>query len=138
AVDPVHAVGVQVVGEPTAAADARDEHGLVRLDPELGKEPLDRGQNRVVAAPRAPPNLLVGGEVLLCQRGQAATLCRVPVVHVTRSAHSSSILRISRSRSSAKIGTPCTFVKLFASTRYLPRISSDSWPRFISGIRTFR
>ena len=39
-----------------------------RLRPSSGMKRLDGGQDRVVAAARAPAHLLVGGEVLLRQR----------------------------------------------------------------------
>src|SRR6185312_9288572 len=64
AVDRVHAVGVHVVGKPGRAPDAGDEDDVVPRNAELGHESLDRGQDRVVAAPRAPTYFLVGLEVL--------------------------------------------------------------------------
>ena len=78
-VDPVHAVRVHVVAEPPAAADPGDEHRLVRFDAELGHQPLDGRQDRVVAAPRAPADLLVRREVLLGQRADDAS--RLDVTH---------------------------------------------------------
>ena len=68
AVDAVDAVGVHVVGEAARAADPGDEDDSLRRQPQLGQELLDRGEDRVVAAARAPARLLVGGEVLLGQR----------------------------------------------------------------------
>ena len=65
AVDRVHAVGVEVVGEARGAADARDEDDVLALEAELGQEALHRGEDRVVAAAGAPAHLLVGGELLL-------------------------------------------------------------------------
>src|SRR6478672_9314040 len=67
AVDRVHAVRLHVVREARRAADARDEDDLLLRDAELRHEALYRGEDRVVAAARAPANLLVGLEVL---RGQ--------------------------------------------------------------------
>ncbi len=69
AVDRVHAVGVDVVGESRRAADARDDHGVLALDAQLRHQPLEGGQHGVVAAARTPTHLLVGGEVLAVQRG---------------------------------------------------------------------
>src|SRR6266536_1696186 len=66
-VDAVDTVRVHVVHEPARASDPRDEHDLLRRDPELREKPLDGGKDRVVAASRAPPNFLVAGEVLLGQ-----------------------------------------------------------------------
>src|SRR3954452_3665883 len=64
-VDRVHAVGVEVVGEPGRAADAGDADDVLALQPELGQERLHRGEDRVVTATRAPSDLLVGGVLLL-------------------------------------------------------------------------
>ena len=64
AVDRVHPVGVHVVREARRAADARDEDDVLPRQPELGHERLHRGEDRVVAAARAPADLLVGLEVL--------------------------------------------------------------------------
>ena len=64
AVDRVHAVGVEVVGEPRRAADAGDEHDVLAAQAEVGQERLDGLEHGVVAAPGAPAHLLVGGEVL--------------------------------------------------------------------------
>ena len=64
AVDRVHAVGVHVVRESGGAADARQEHGALPAHAELGHQHLHRRQDRVVAATRAPADLLVGGPVL--------------------------------------------------------------------------
>ena len=58
AVDRVHAVGVEVVGEPRRAADPGDEDDVLPAQAELGQEALHRLQHRVVAAARgtsAPP-----------------------------------------------------------------------------------
>src|SRR5205807_5133526 len=117
----------------------RDEGDLVRRDPQLREEVLDRGQDRVVAAAGTPPDLLVAGEVLAGERGGSASPAgrlagRPLAVRIHR--HRSSSSRIASSISWAKNGRPCTFWKLLASTRNRPRISRASWPRFISGIRT--
>ena len=71
AVDAVHPVGVHVVGEAARAADPGDEHGPLRRDPELGQEPLHGGEDRVVAAARAPARLDVGDwkSALVSSRG---------------------------------------------------------------------
>ncbi len=64
AVDGVHPVGLQVVGEAGGAADTRDEGDVLPGYPEFGQEALDGGQDGVVPAAGAPADLLVGGEVL--------------------------------------------------------------------------
>src|SRR5207253_2645259 len=77
AVDRVHAVGLHVVREARRAADARDEHHVLALDAELRHEALHRRQDRVVAATRAPADLLVGLEVFCGQlqlRGHSGSL----------------------------------------------------------------
>ena len=43
----------------------RDEHGVLALDAERGERALDRREDRVVTAARAPADVLVGLEVLL-------------------------------------------------------------------------
>ena len=70
AVDRVHPVGVEVVREARRAADARDEDDVLALEAELGQEALHGGEDRVVAAPGAPADLLVGGEVLAWSAGR--------------------------------------------------------------------
>ena len=135
--DPVHAVGVDVVGEPPRTADAADEHGLLRGHAELREEGLHRRQDRVVAAARTPPDLLVAGEVLLGQCGSRRGRCsvsadRLPILL----AHQPSLLRISSSTSWAWMGCPWTLVKLSTSIRNLARRIMASCPRFISGNNT--
>ena len=68
AVDRVHPVGLHVVREARGAADAGDEDDLLAREAELGHEALHRGEDGVVAAARAPADLLVGLEVLRRQR----------------------------------------------------------------------
>ena len=63
----MNAIGVHVVHEPSRAPDAGNEHDALGRNPQLGQEPLHRGQDGVVATAGTPPNLLVGGEVLLGQ-----------------------------------------------------------------------
>ena len=67
AVDRVHPVRLHVVREARGAADPGDEDDVLALEAELGHERLDGGEDRVVAAARAPAHLLVGLEVLLRQ-----------------------------------------------------------------------
>ena len=112
AVDPVHPVGVHVVGEPAGAADPGDEHDPLGRDPELGHELLDRGEHRVVAAAGAPARLLVGLEVRLGQRlGLAAV-----AVSVRRDRHHCRS-SIAASISPVNSGRPWTFVSDSTSTR---------------------
>src|SRR5437879_13642942 len=61
AVDRVESVGVHVVRETARATDAGDEHEVLAWQTELRHDALDLIENRVVAAPRAPANLLSGG-----------------------------------------------------------------------------
>ena len=63
-VDRVHPVGVHVVREAGCAADARHEGHVLAANAELGHEQLDGGEDRVVAAARAPADLLVAHPVL--------------------------------------------------------------------------
>src|SRR5437588_3028913 len=126
--DAVHPVGVHVVGEPPGAADAGDEHDLVRRDPELGHELLDSREDRVVAAAWAPARLLVGLEVGLGQRFRRAAVALRNGGHDRAS--------ISRWISAANSGWPCTLQNDSMSTRNRPRNSSASCPEFISGTST--
>ena len=59
AVDRVEAVGRHIVREARGAADAGDEHHVFRRELEVGHRALNRLDDRVVAAARAPANLLV-------------------------------------------------------------------------------
>ena len=72
AVDRVHAVGVEVVGEARGAADAGDEDDVLAAQAEVGQERLHGLEHGVVAAPGAPAHLLVGGEVLAGLRSASA------------------------------------------------------------------
>ncbi len=60
AVDGVEAVGVHVVREAARAADAGDEDEVLARDAELGQHLLHLREDRVVAAARAPADVLVG------------------------------------------------------------------------------
>jgi hypothetical protein len=63
AVDGVHPVGVHVVREAGAAADAGDEDDVLLGQAEFGHEALHGGEDGVVAAAGAPAHFLVGLEV---------------------------------------------------------------------------
>src|SRR3712207_7441649 len=65
---------------------------LFRSDPQLREEALDGGEDRVVAAARAPARLLVGLEVRLGVGGHMRSM-------------------ISRSISAANSGWPCTLAR---------------------------
>jgi len=54
AVDAVKAVRLEVVGEPARAADARDEHRLLRFELFGNEQFFDRREDRVITAARAP------------------------------------------------------------------------------------
>src|SRR5204862_6132919 len=62
--DRVEAVGVHVVRQTAGAADATDEDDVLLREAEVGHYLLGLGEDRVVAAARAPADLLVGHEVL--------------------------------------------------------------------------
>ena len=68
AVDRVEAVARDVIGKARRAADAGDEHHLVRRATDLGERRADALQDRIVAAAGAPAHLLVGSEILGGQR----------------------------------------------------------------------
>ena len=119
-----------------------------RRMPSVGQELADGVEDDVVAAAGAPAHLLVAGEVLgLLRLGRWwAPRRRPPIVGSRRSSCSTrvscappctpsiSVRPGARSCSSSALNArPATFVYLCTSTRYLPRSSSASWPRFISG-----
>src|SRR5580693_1529482 len=72
----MHSVAVHVVGQSRGTADARDNNEVLPRDLQLRQEGLERGQDRVVAAARAPADFLVrfeipGGKLLVRLRHQA-------------------------------------------------------------------
>jgi hypothetical protein len=97
AVDRVHPVRLHVVREAGGAADAGDEDDALARDAELGHELLDGGEDRIVAAARAPADLLVGLQVLRrqCQLAVAVAFCH-------------NIAPIASPNSLARKGTPRT------------------------------
>ena len=99
-VDRVHPVGLHVVREARRAADPGDEDDPLALEAELGHEALDDVEDRVVAAARAPANLLVRLEVLGGQLHEIA----VAVAHASTSAV------IASASSAARNGRPRTLL----------------------------
>src|SRR5262249_49765055 len=133
AVDRVEPVRIHVVGKPARAADARDEDDVLLRDVEVGHRLLYRGENRVVAASRAPPHVLARLEVLL---GIASGLGG------PRSTGTHTLLPMSCAIasliSSDASGRPRTRLNPTASTRYSARSTRTSWPLLISGTSTLR
>ena len=108
AVDRVHPVRLYVV-RSARRSRCGHEHEIL-AHPELRQERLDAGQDRVVAAARAPAHLLVGLEVLRGQLDEAVA-----------GAHADpSIARMACSSSAALSGRPRTFEYETASTRNCP------------------
>ena len=142
-VDRVHPVGVHVVREAGRAADAGEEHRVLPAHAEVGHEHLDGGQDGVVAAARAPAHLLVARPVLAGGHGDggghAAVAVAVRAVRAVGLAHdfppSSAV--IAASISPTRNGTPCILDMVCASTRNSARSIRLSWPRLISGTRTW-
>ena len=64
AMDRVEAVGRHVIRKAAGAADAADEHRLFAGDAEVGHGALNGLQNGIIAATRAPADLLVARPVL--------------------------------------------------------------------------
>ena len=62
--DGVETVGLHVIREPAGAADAADDDEVLALDAELGKRALERVEDRVIAATRAPADVVGCDEVL--------------------------------------------------------------------------
>ena len=109
AVDAVEAVGAHVVREAARAADARDEHGLLRAQAFVAAQALHRGEDGVVAAARAPARhaaLVVLELVLLVVEAQNAG----DIVH-------ESFLRITSRIVAGLIGWPRTSLQQSTSTR---------------------
>ena len=106
-VDRMHPVRLHVVGEARRAADSRDEHDPLAGESELRHESLDDVQDRVVAAARAPADLLVGLEVL---RGQLHEVS-VAVAHCSsaesRSGRSRGRRRSSTWKRGSSVGCSC-------------------------------
>ena len=101
AVDRVHPVRLHVVREARGAADPRDEDDSLAREAELRHEALDDVEDRVVAAARAPADLLVGLEVL---RGQ------LNEVSVAFGHHESTSAVIASASSAARNGRPRTLL----------------------------
>ena len=74
--NPVDAVGVQVVGEPRGAADPGHEHELLLRDAQPRQDVLDRGEDPVSPAPGAPLDFLARLEIL--RRSAAESLPPAP------------------------------------------------------------
>ena len=108
AVDRVEAVGRHVVGEARRAADAGDEHRLLRPRADVGQRLLDRLEDGVVAAAGAPADLLVRGKVAGLQRRGGGD-----DVHAVCSSRS----RIACWISSILKGRPVTLVRDSAASR---------------------
>ncbi len=74
AVDAVEAVGVHVVRQAARAADARHEHRLLRPQALVAAQPLEGGQDGVVATAGAPARhaLLVVLDLVAARRTRAA------------------------------------------------------------------
>ena len=68
-VDAVHAIGVDVIGQPRRAADARDHDNLFGFQAQLGHRVLELLENHEVTAAGAPFRLLVRRKILGGQTG---------------------------------------------------------------------
>src|SRR5439155_16017464 len=70
AVNAVETIGVHVVGEPARTADAGYEHELLARNAGPLHDFFHLREDRVIAATRAPANLLIAGQVFRRQGGQ--------------------------------------------------------------------
>src|SRR5690606_19202250 len=165
AVDRVEAVALDVVREAARAADAADEHGPGRIGTDLRQRALHRLEDRVVAAARAPADLLVrfpvleggldGGHVVhgftsLC--GERCSGRSEPSSWPDSGSGSwpgsagtsppslfgipSKNLAIAASSSAIEKGWPLVLVRLSASISSWSRSTVLNWPVFISGTST--
>src|SRR5262249_40669749 len=120
AVDGVKAIGVHVVREPARAADPGDEDDVLLGDAEVGHRLLHGAQDGVVTASRAPPDVLVGLEILLgVLRGPALRRSRLSRDRAHR--FSSKIWLMAARISWLASGIPLTRLNPTASTRYSAR-----------------
>src|ERR1700733_4757045 len=131
-VNGVHAVVVHVIRETGGTADARQEHRVLAAHAEVGHQHLDGGENGVVAASRAPADLLVAGPVLAGGDGDCSGGGAVGLAHDFPPSSAVMAASISPTRN----GTPCILDMVWASTRYSARRMRLSWPRFTSGTST--
>src|SRR5207247_3745886 len=84
-VDAMETVGVHVIRQPAAAADAGDEDDLLARDAEIRHQLLRLREDRVVAAARAPADLLVRDKIFARQRnGLGHCFGRHPTVTLLR------------------------------------------------------
>ena len=74
AMDAMKSVAVDVVGKSTRTADARNENEVLSRDLEIRQRLLRLRKNGVVSTTRAPPDLLVGHEVLALEFEDPGTL----------------------------------------------------------------
>src|SRR5262249_29275483 len=104
-------------------ADAGDEDDPLAREPELRHEALNRSQDRVVAAPWAPANLLVGLEVLRGQLDEAVAV-------LTVRAHVSARSNGSRSRGSSEdirnTRPSCSMSRNLQHSRSIATVSASS------------
>ena len=68
AVNGVEAEGVHVIRKAAGAADAADHHEIFAGDAQFRKDGLNRGEDGVIAAARAPADFLVGLKIFFGQR----------------------------------------------------------------------
>src|SRR5690349_9938707 len=147
AVNAVEAVGLEVVRKAARTTDARDEHRL--LGPELlgHKQPLDRGEHRMVAAAGTPagrgPFVVAEREGPLVVDIDGATARETGKLHhATPPARIVSLVRWPPVRSRVAIaersaswiapgwrGSPGTRVQQSTSTSVWARRRKASWPR---------
>ena len=135
AVDRVVAIGFNVIGEAAGAADARDEHRVLRLGLNLRERALNGLDDRIIAAARAPAHFLGGSVVGGSQGAGGSGRGCGGRGHGHGGASQASACWIAASISAMRKGRPETLLKDLASTRYWSRSSVLSWPVFISGTR---
>src|SRR5258706_9360645 len=139
AMDSVKAVGVHIIGEPAGTSDAGDKYHIMPRNIQLGHNTLYLCKDGIIAATRAPSNVLIRLEILrrvLLGRSFRSVFQRFfNQVHSHLSFYS--ISSILSSISMALKGSPWTLFNVIAGTRYFARISFESWPRLSSGIKIF-
>src|SRR5262249_57500254 len=127
-------------GEWGGGGDPADDPGPPGGEPIVGDRLRPRLENRVVAAPRTPPDLLVrcvvlGRELRVGDRGDGHP-ASPPAPPPRPSGTGGAPPRMRCTISITRNGFPVTLPNPSASIRYSARSSLTSWPLFISGTST--
>ena len=125
AVDAVEPVGLHVVREAARAADPGHEHRALRREVLVAAQPLDRREDRVVAASAAPARhaalVVLEGVVFLVQLDDELAECGAHRLLSFARIHSASLARRAAATWPGLIGWPLASVQQSTSTRVRAR-----------------